>query len=122
MESTRNYVPSRDGTGRVSYADLILTTMTNNSLSVWGFVLVRCSYADASKWEAFLANIKEKTLEHGPKVSVTSGSQLNERLKWTIIEDRENLEGASMQSASARFSEWVKTAGCEEVSIPLPLH
>lgn len=92
--------------------------MTNSSISVWGFVLVRCSYADESKWEAFLAEIKEQTLVRSHelgKASLDSRNRLNERLRWTVIEDREELEGASMQIASVRFNEWVKSAGREEV-------
>lgn len=115
MAVTGIYNPNIDKTNSVPYADLILNTMTNNSLSVWGFVIVRCSYNDQTKWEAFLANVKGQTLEEGSKVSVTPSNQLNELLRWTIIEDRENLEGASMQVASSRFDEWVKTVGREEV-------
>lgn len=120
MACVQEYFPSRDNTGRVSSADLILTTMTNSSLSVWGFVLVRCSYADETKWEAFLADIKEQTLVRPrerdyARASVASCNRLNECLRWAIIEDCEKLEGASMQVASARFEEWVKTAGHEEV-------
>lgn len=102
----------------LSTADLILTTMTNSSLDIWGFVIVRCSYTNETKWDAFLANIKDDIFARERESSVASINQLNEWLRWTIIEDREVLEGANMQVAATKFDEWVKSVGREEVRQP----
>jgi len=119
----QGYIPSVNiynpwtPTPDLSTTDLILTTMTNSHLDVWGFVLVRCSYANETKWDAFLANIKANIFANERNASVASIRQLNEWLRWTIIEDREVLEGANMQVASTRFDEWVRTVGREEVGL-----
>lgn len=112
------YYPQRNPKGILSSADLILNTMQNSQLRTWGFVIIRCTYANEAKWEAFLTEIKERTLakpgtNYGP--SLASANRLNERLRWTILEDQESLDGASMKVASEKFVEWVETGGREEV-------
>ena len=117
----QRYIPSANiynpwtPTPDLSTTDLVLTTMTNSHLDVWGFVIVRCSYTNEARWDAFFANIKADIFTNGRNASVTSINQLNEWLRWTIIEDREVLENANMQVACTKFDEWVRTVGREEV-------
>ena len=95
----------------------ILKSLEDEYLKKWGFVIVRCTYSDEGKWDAFMSEIKKQTLGDLERNPAPLATALKESLQWTIIEDRENLDNATMLQASLRFQEWTKTDGVQEIGI-----
>lgn len=86
-------------------------TLENRS---WGFVLVRCTYADDTRWSSFLSALKEQ-------------NPLNGKLfqPWTTIEDKHKLANASLSVASLAFQEWVDATSTDvsrELNTSQPRH
>lgn len=82
----------------------VIRDMQETGFQRWGFVIYRCAYAKNAQWESYLEFIKasvQEELEFDGLYTL-----LWKYLDWTIIEDRETLDGASKQEVRERFSEW----------------
>ena len=77
----------------------------------WGFVIYHCVYDDDESWDTFLKTFKALASDSLHQDG-DEGLQLLEQLEWTIIEDRERLDGASKAMVRKAFQEWVDN--CDE--------
>ncbi|KAL3417156.1 hypothetical protein PVAG01_11156 [Phlyctema vagabunda] len=83
----------------------IISALKNNKHPNWGFVLVRTTYSNQSRWDEFMAEFERLTLEAVRDEPYSS--QLEEKLEWTVLENRWRLDGATMLEASRYFLKWV---------------
>lgn len=88
-------------------SEQIQERLADTNLTHWGFVIFRCTYGSQEKWNKFLSIIKDSARKG------LGDEPLWDSLTWTIFEDPEHLNGASMVDVSHRFAEWVK--GTEEM-------
>lgn len=70
----------------------------------WGFLIYRCDYSDDDLFHRFVAYLREEAERYHQlaKQDRTTGLYLC----WTIIEDREGLDGATKGEVRERFVEW----------------
>jgi hypothetical protein len=73
-----------------------------------GFVIFRCTYSSQEKWDKFLTLAKQEFHHY-------SVEDVYDKLAWTIIEDTETLDGATILDTSRNFREWVENVGREEL-------
>lgn len=93
---------------------VIAKTLEACKLKQWGFVIYRCTYGSQAKWAKFLALAKQEarnTLER----EGTGDVSVYDRMTWTVIEDTETLDGASILEATRNFGAWVKADGRAEM-------
>jgi hypothetical protein len=94
------------------------TTAIGNSLEKyklkqWGFVMYRCTYNSQEKWDKFVALAKQGARDRFERHGMEDLA-VYDKMTWTIIEDAETLDGASILDTSRRFRAWVGTDGREE--------
>lgn len=70
----------------------------------WGFVVYRCDYADDELWARFTARLRHE-------VGTYMGRNHEDRttgpyLEWTIVEDRQGLDGATKEQIRELFRTW----------------
>ncbi|WYZ43574.1 hypothetical protein EsH8_VII_000010 [Colletotrichum jinshuiense] len=70
----------------------------------WGFVVYRGTYSDDTLWEKCVALLKSN-VNYWLRVH-NQEDILGPDLVWTIIEDRETLDGAPKEEVRTRFREW----------------
>jgi hypothetical protein len=100
----------------LGYYDLEEATVIHDDLDSdktkhWGFVIVRCTYSSQEKWDKFLELAKVDVAEYFEWRPV---GNVHASMVGTVIEDQA-LEGASLETTSRRFMEWVETKGREEL-------
>jgi hypothetical protein len=80
----------------------IAKTLEEYEVDHWGFMIYRCTYGSQTKWDKFMALVKEESRkaikEHG-----TGDLSVFDKMAWTVIEDAETLDGASILETSNRF-------------------
>ena len=78
--------------------------MQLTGLFYWGFVIYRCDYSDDNLFERFIGNLREhaEIYHQRNKQDRTTGLYL----RWTIVQDREALDGATKDHVRQRFIEW----------------
>lgn len=78
--------------------------MQITGLFYWGFIIYRCDYTDDALFERFIANLRShaKNYHQRNKQDRTTGLYL----RWTIVQDRETLDGATKDNVRQRFVEW----------------
>ncbi|KAJ9133643.1 hypothetical protein NKR19_g8973 [Coniochaeta hoffmannii] len=81
----------------------IANWLEQHKLDIWGFVIIRRTYAFQEKLDKFLALAKQDAREwleqHGSEYHAT----LYDKLAWTVIEDPQTLEGPSILDTSHKF-------------------
>lgn len=83
----------------------IKSRATRSQDYVWGFYVYRVDYNDQSAWEVFLEDLKEVTLELLKFYGLVE--ELGRCLRFTPVEDRVELEGASVEEVGALFRKMV---------------
>ncbi|KAL8380866.1 hypothetical protein RB595_005248 [Gaeumannomyces hyphopodioides] len=77
----------------------------------WGFVIFRCTYDKNALWDAFITVVKSCAAfwlrREGQEDILGPG------LEWTVVEDREALDGASKDAVRERFRAWVAARSVE---------
>ncbi|KAB5514887.1 hypothetical protein GE09DRAFT_1161438, partial [Coniochaeta sp. 2T2.1] len=76
-------------------------------LNHWGFVIYRCTYSSQEKWDKFLALAKQEAYDCLEQEG-TGVLSLYDKMDWTVIEDAETLDGASILDTTRRFRAWVE--------------
>ncbi|KAH7371728.1 hypothetical protein BKA66DRAFT_182169 [Pyrenochaeta sp. MPI-SDFR-AT-0127] len=71
----------------------------------WGWVIYRCSYADADNetWAQFRTRVEARSRED---IAQSDAPEIAQRLEWTWVEDRTTLDGASTAALRKRFRAW----------------
>lgn len=76
--------------------------------SKWGFVIYRCTYASDDDFKAFILRLKTYATDsiefHG-----ADSRPIVQHLTWTVVEDREELDGASTADVRRRFDDWCRS-------------
>jgi hypothetical protein len=77
------------------------------------------SLSNQKKWETFLSLIKARVLyqikSRDPQLPDIIGPNVYKNLTLTVIEDKQVLEAADIQTSSRRFVEWLKGDGVYEL-------
>ena len=74
-------------------------------------MIYRCAYGDDDLWSRMMGNIRAETrkgLEHCGRVEL-----LEHLISWTVVEDREALEGATVRQVRELFRKWSHSASDE---------
>jgi hypothetical protein len=104
-----------EGTGFAYDYTVIANSLAEDQLDSWGFVIVRCTYASQEKWDKFLALAKKEAREVLERHGSEHHRALYDRMAWTVIEDPQKLEGASILTTTHKFRSWLDTNGTAEV-------
>lgn len=84
----------------------IIRSMQKTGFRKWGFRIYRCTYDDEAAWSRYVENLENELAEG--LVATGANYMLAPYHKWTIVEDREALDGAAKADVRARFREWSK--------------
>jgi hypothetical protein len=84
----------------------------NQNLKSWGFVIYRCTYDDDVKWEKFIKHFKDEV--HDSLKNTFKTPDLLETLTWTVKEDRELFEGATIAQLRKIGRQWVTSKEVDE--------
>ena len=76
-----------------------------------GFVIYRCAYSDDDLWSRMIEKIRTETLERLDKCG--RAELLGPLISWTVIEDREALDNASIKKVQERFLKWAEDVSDE---------
>ncbi|KAG6354264.1 hypothetical protein INS49_004869 [Diaporthe citri] len=86
-------------------------SMIDTDFHEWGFVIYRCAYGDDEAWQRYMKYFEENVLDglehHG------GDWVLPQYAKWTVKEDREALDGASIDAVRSMFVQWRDEHGVE---------
>ncbi|KAB5563158.1 hypothetical protein GE09DRAFT_1219731 [Coniochaeta sp. 2T2.1] len=77
----------------------------------WGFLIYRCTYENQAAWDIFMHYLKvhaEQCLEGCGRLT-----RLGPYLRWTVVEDRKTLDGASIDAVRKHFRHWAETRSDE---------
>ncbi|KAI1376398.1 hypothetical protein F4677DRAFT_90826 [Hypoxylon crocopeplum] len=78
--------------------------MRDTGFEVWGFLIYRCTYSDDDAWNRYVTCLKEDV--HEDLDYLGRDYLMEQYAQWTVIEDKEALDGASKQQVRERFAEW----------------
>ncbi|KAJ3542583.1 hypothetical protein NM208_g4014 [Fusarium decemcellulare] len=82
----------------------LIRDMQESDFQRWGFVIYRCAYDNQSQWESYLEFLKAAVRDELQYRELET--LLWPLLEWTIVEDEENLDGASKHQVRKKFSQW----------------
>lgn len=91
--------------------DQIRAVLRKYSLDRWGFVIYRCTYGDNTAWNTFTSILKYRAHD---SLKMLNALDLEQSLHWTFIENKDSLDGASIENVKAQFRNWVATEGQRE--------
>jgi hypothetical protein len=72
----------------------------------WGFLIYRCDYASDELWEKFMSNLRIKVAK---SLSVFQAEDLKGKAEMTPKEDKERLDGATVEQVREMFKDWVQS-------------
>jgi hypothetical protein len=88
----------------------IANSLEEYKLDHWGFVIYRCTYGSQEKWDKFLALAKQEARDYLEQWG-TGDLSVYDKIDWTVIEDAETLDGASILDTTRKFRAWVEADG-----------
>lgn len=77
----------------------------------WGFIIYRCDYRDDSAWPHFIDRWSQTV---NTWLIRKRQRELIENLKWTVREDRTDLNRATVEDVRKLFTAWTKTRETEQ--------
>ncbi|KAK3939341.1 hypothetical protein QBC46DRAFT_388211 [Diplogelasinospora grovesii] len=92
----------------------IANSLEEYKLDRWGFVIYRCTYGSQEKWDKFLALAKQEARDYLERWG-TGDLSVYDKIDWTVIEDAETLDGASILNTTRKFRAWVEADGRAEM-------
>lgn len=78
--------------------------MLETGFEEWGFLIYRCAYGDDDTWDRYMAYLREAV--HEDLVYQGREHLMEQYARWSVVEDRAALDGASRQQVRRRFVEW----------------
>lgn len=81
-----------------------ILNMQKTGFHHWGFVIYRGAYGDDAKWQRYLDSMRNQiqlALEYDGRDVL-----LPQYLEWTVIEDKEKLEGATKAQVRSLHAAW----------------
>ncbi|KAG8156441.1 hypothetical protein KVR01_013675 [Diaporthe batatas] len=84
-----------------------ISGMIETGLHEWGFVIYRCAYGDNEEWKRFMKYFEDDFMRG--LETFGGDAVLPQYAKWTVIEDKEALDNASIDTVRAKFVEWRDT-------------
>jgi len=100
-----------DRSRHFNYADQIELLLQEDGHRTWGFVIYRTTYGNDEDWAEFLKRLRLRMEE---AFDFDNGRDILDLFTLTVIEDRENLDGASTAAIRERFRQWCTTAKSEQ--------
>ncbi|KAI1129346.1 hypothetical protein F5Y10DRAFT_238400 [Nemania abortiva] len=93
-----------DGFGWNDTMGITARAMIDTGFEVWGFLIYRCTYGDDDVWDRYMTHLKEAV--HKDLDILGRDILMEQYAQWTVIEDKETLDGASKQEVRERFIQW----------------
>lgn len=93
----------------------------------WGFVVYRGAYGDDAAWSRYLAHMKhevQQAADSSPSGASSSQQRqqqpASQNLEWTVMDDRQRFENASLEAVRQDFAAWVTIQGgaIDDPSVP----
>ncbi|KAI0481578.1 hypothetical protein F4859DRAFT_475232 [Xylaria cf. heliscus] len=78
--------------------------MRDTGFETLGFLIYRCTYGDDAVWDLYMKIFKEAV--HDDLVRCGRELLMEQYAQWTVIEDKETLDGVSKQHVRERFVQW----------------
>ncbi|KAJ0351636.1 hypothetical protein COL154_002916 [Colletotrichum chrysophilum] len=72
----------------------------------WGFYLYRTTYDNQPLWERYISNLRQRAFDFIARDSSSKRDEMQTTFRISVIEDRESLDGASIQEVLTRFQSW----------------
>ncbi|KAI8249136.1 hypothetical protein K4K58_011088 [Colletotrichum sp. SAR11_239] len=72
----------------------------------WGFYLYRTTYDNQPVWERYISNLRQRAFDFIARDSSSKRDEMQATFRISVIEDRESLDGASIQEVLTRFQSW----------------
>ncbi|KAJ4314490.1 hypothetical protein N0V94_006429 [Neodidymelliopsis sp. IMI 364377] len=69
----------------------------------WGWVIYRCTYANDKAWARFRDRVEAESRK---EIAQSDVPEIADRLEWTWVEDKANLDGISTAALRERFRTW----------------
>ncbi|RHZ60756.1 hypothetical protein CDV55_101619 [Aspergillus turcosus] len=88
----------------IASLDLYLSLFDLKPDVTWGFNIYRCSYGNDKAWQRMLQLIDKNVRQ---SLEIEDAKDLYPRHKPVIVEDKENLEGATSHDVRDHFIAWV---------------
>ncbi|KAF1847646.1 uncharacterized protein K460DRAFT_414353 [Cucurbitaria berberidis CBS 394.84] len=84
----------------------IRETIKDRKHKKWGLLVYRCDYASNDTWTKFLAAINQE-MQRG--LDIVQGEDLKDTLEMTPKEDKNTLDGATVDQVRDIFKAWVES-------------
>lgn len=96
--------------GRIPRLARLCRSLRDTDFHEWGFVIYRGVYGDDDAWNSFIQCFRDNVHLDLMRFKVNSGAErgalLEQYAQWTVIEDKEALDGASRDNIRQRFLAW----------------
>ena len=85
----------------------VLNELNSNRHEKFGLVVYRCTYKDDAAWQTL-----KLALQENPQLEIDAGDhpELAEKLEWVFMDDRSQLDGATISALRPRFKQWAAEA------------
>ncbi|KEQ94433.1 hypothetical protein AUEXF2481DRAFT_275991 [Aureobasidium subglaciale EXF-2481] len=97
-----------------SDADLIEAGYLADNHVTWGFVIYRTTYLNNEAWIAFLPRLHWWTND---SMEIFNGQDVLDKMSWTIFDNAEEFENASVADIREQFRSWTQTAVLSEQGV-----
>jgi hypothetical protein len=84
---------------------VIAKSLEEDELDHWGFVIYRYTYGSQTKWDKFMALVKQES-RNTLRDYGTGDLSVFDKMAWTVIEDAKTLDGANLLETTTRFEKW----------------
>lgn len=85
---------------------LIIQGMQQTGFQKWGFLVYRCTYSDDEAWLRYVQYIRDKTIANLDHLG--QRFLLEKYLDIQVVEDRNQLDGASKSQVRSLFADWAE--------------
>ncbi|KAK4505308.1 hypothetical protein PRZ48_003271 [Zasmidium cellare] len=75
----------------------------------FGFVVWRCSYANDADWARFMERLTKHV--HTQIDADPLGHKIKDHFAWDIMDNKEDLDGATKEQVRKKQNEWTNTVG-----------
>ncbi|KAI1350843.1 hypothetical protein F5Y01DRAFT_137019 [Xylaria sp. FL0043] len=87
-----------------SWMGTTVSHMRDTGFEAWGFLVYRCTYGDDAAWDRYMQALKDEV--HNNLVWCGREWLMEQYAQWTVIEDKETLDGAPKKEVRERFVQW----------------
>ncbi|TDZ32232.1 hypothetical protein C8034_v011655 [Colletotrichum sidae] len=82
-------------------------TLPFEGLYRWGFYLYRTTYDDQPLWERYISGLRQRAMDVIAADASDKVAEMQQCFRITVIEDKDTLDGKSIEEVQQRFNNWV---------------